>query len=139
MSFVLDNSVCMRWFFVDGKPEQLEYANNVMAALKTTKAIVPVLWGLEMANVIAKAEAKTLVTEARSEAFLETLEGLSIEVDGATFAHALSETLQLARRYKLTAYDASYLELALRSGLPLASLDEDLLKACKKAGVKKFV
>ena len=139
MSFVLDNSVSMRWFFNDGKPEQLEYANTVMAALKTTKAIVPVIWGLEVANVIAKAEAKTLVTESRSEAFLETLKELSIEVDGATLAHALSGTLQLARRYKLTAYDASYLELALRLQLPLASLDENLLKAAKKAGLQKFV
>ena len=61
-----------------------------------------------------------------------------IAVDGATFAHALSDTLQLARRYKLSAYDASYLELALRQGIPLATLDADLLNAAKKAGVKKF-
>ncbi len=139
MSFVLDNSVSMRWFFIDGKAEQLDYANKVMAELKTTRAIVPVVWGLEVANVIAKAEAKTLVTETRSQAFLEILKALSIEVDGATFAHALSGTLQLARRYKLTAYDASYLELALRLNLPLATLDEHLQKAMIKAGVKKFV
>ena len=91
-----------------------------------------------MANVIAKAEARALVTEARSEAFLEMLEEIEIEVDAATFAHALSDTLQLARRYKPSAYDAPYLELALRTGLPLATLDEDLQKAAKKAGVKKF-
>ncbi|MEQ1888575.1 MAG: type II toxin-antitoxin system VapC family toxin [Alphaproteobacteria bacterium] len=139
MSFVLDNSVSMRWFFIDGKAEQLDYANKVMAELKTTRAIVPVVWGLEVANIIAKAEAKTLVTETRSQAFLETLKALSIEVDGATFAHALSGTLQLARRYKLTAYGACYLELALRLNLPLATLDEDLQKAARKAGVKKFV
>ena len=66
------------------------------------------------------------------------LEGVDIEVDAATFAHALSGTVQLARRYKLSSYDASYLELALRSGLPLATLDEDLQKAAKKAGVKMF-
>ena len=107
--------------------------------MKNTNALVPVTWGLEVANVIAKAEAKALVTEARSGAFLELLEGMDVEVDSATFAHALSDTLQLARRYKLSAYDASYLELALRSGLPLATLDEDLQKAAKKTGVKKFV
>jgi len=76
--------------------------------------------------------------EARSGAFLEMLEDVEIEVDTATFAHALSDTLQLARRYKLSAYDASYLELALQLGLPLATLDEDLQKAAKKAGIKKF-
>ena len=79
------------------------------------------------------------MTEARSEAFLEMLEGVDIEVDAATFSHALSGTLQLARRYKLSVYDASYHELSLRLGLPLATLDEDLQKAAKKAGVKKFV
>ena len=61
-----------------------------------------------------------------------------MEVDSATFAHALSDTLHLARRYSLSAYDASYLELALREGLPLATLDVGLRKAAKKIGVKRF-
>lgn len=138
MSFVLDTSVTMRWFFGDGQPQELAYAGKVLDAMKHANAFVPVTWGLEVANVIAKAEANALVTEARSSAFLEMLEGVDIEVDVATFAHALSDTLQLARRYKLSAYDASYLELALRSGIPLATLDEDLQKAARKAGVKKF-
>jgi predicted nucleic acid-binding protein len=138
VSFVLDTSVTMRWFFGDGKPQELAYAGKVLDAMKDASALVPVIWGLEVANVIARAEAKGLVTEARSGEFLALLEGVDIEVDAATFAHALSDTLQLARRYKLSAYDASYLELALRSGIPLATLDEDLQKASKKAGVKKF-
>ncbi|CUQ65380.1 type II toxin-antitoxin system VapC family toxin [Candidatus Nitrospira inopinata] len=138
MSFVLDNSVTMRWFFGDGNPQDLAYAGRVLDAMQETKAVVPMTWGLEVANVIAKAEAKALVTEARSKTFLEMLEEVEIEVDAATFARALSDTLHLARRYKLSAYDASYLELALRAGLPLATLDEALQKAAKKAGVKKF-
>lgn len=139
MNFVLDNSVTMRWFFGDGKPQELNYAGKVLDAMKDASAIVPATWGLEVANVIARAEAKGWVTEARSEVFLEMLEGVDIEVDAATFSHALSHTLHLARRYKLSAYDASYLELSLRLGLPLATLDEDLQKAAKKAGVKRFV
>lgn len=139
MSFILDNSVTMRWFFGDGKPQELAYAGKVLDAMKQQNALVPITWGLEVSNVIARAEAKGLVTEARSEMFLEMLKNVDIDVDSATFAHALSDTLQLARRYKLSAYDASYLELALRSGLSLATLDEDLQKAAKKAGVKKFV
>ena len=138
MSFVLDNSVTMRWFFGNGKPQEITYASKILDAMKSTNAVVPVTWGLEVANVIAKAEAKAWVTEARSGAFLEMLEGVDIDVDAATSAHALSDTLQLARRYKLSAYDASYLELALRLGLPIATLDEDLQKAAKKAGVKRF-
>jgi predicted nucleic acid-binding protein len=128
----------MRWFFGDSKPQELVYAGKVLDAIKQDNALVPATWGLEVANVIARAEAKGLVTEARSGAFLEMLDGVDIEVDATTFARALSETLQLARRYKLSSYDASYLELALRSGSPLATLDEDLQKAAKKAGVKIF-
>ena len=138
MNLVLDNSVTMRWFFGDGKPQELAYAGKVLDVMKSASAIVPVTWALEVANVIARAEAKGLVTGARSEAFLAMLEGVDIEADTATFSHALSYTLQLARRYKLSAYDASYLELSLRLGLPLATLDEDLQKAAKKAGVKRF-
>ncbi len=139
MIFVLDTSVTMRWFFGDGKPSELAYAREVLEAMKSAAALVPITWGLEVSNVIAKAEAQRLVTEARSEAFLEMLKGVDINSDTATFKQALSDTLQVARRYQLSAYDASYLELALRAGLPLATLDEDLQKAARKAGVKRFV
>ena len=139
MSFVLDTSVTMRWFFGDGKPQELTYAGKVLDAMKDDDVLVPATWGLEVANVIARAEAKALVNEARSGAFLEMLGEAVIEVDGDTFVHALSDTLQLARRYKLSAYDASYLELALRRGLTLATLDTNLRKAARKAGVKDFV
>jgi predicted nucleic acid-binding protein len=139
MSFVLDNSVTMCWFFGDGKPQELAYALKILDAMKQDNALVPVTWGLEVANVIAKAEAKGIVTEARSGAFLEMLEDVDIDVDQATFSQSLSDTLQIARRYKLSSYDASYLELAIRRGMPLATLDEDLQKAAKKAGVKRLV
>ena len=138
MNFVLDNSVTMRWFFGDGKPAELRYAGLVLDSLNKASAVVPVTWGLEVANVIARAEAKAIVTEARSRTFLELLEGINIEVDQATFSRSLSDTLQLARRYRLSAYDASYLELALRRSLPLATLDEDLQKAAKNAGVVRL-
>ena len=139
MSFVLDTSVTMRWFFGDGKPRELVYAREVLEAMKDVAARVPITWGLEVSNVIAKAEAKGWVTEARSEVFLEMLKGVDIHPDMSTLQQALSDTLQVARRYRLSAYDASYLELAMRAGLPLATLDEDLQKAAKKAGVKRFV
>ena len=128
----------MRWFFGDGKPPELTYAGDVLDAMRKTSVLVPVTWGLEVANVIARAEAKGLVTEARSGIFLEMLQEVDVEVDEATFSHALSDTLHLARRYRLSAYDASYLELALRKGIPIATLDEDLQNAARKAGVKSF-
>lgn len=138
MSFILDNSVTMRWFFGDGKPQELAYARTILDLMKEAAAIVPVTWGLEVANVVAKAESKGMVTEARSETFLEMLKEMDIEADTATFQNAFSSILQLARRYQLSAYDASYLELALRQGMPLATLDEDLQKAAKKAGVTRL-
>ena len=140
MNFVLDASVAMCWLFLDGKPAERAYALKVLAAMKQaeTGALVPVTWGLEVSNVIAKAEAKGLIREVQSEAFLEMLEAMDIGADRATFSRALTDTLQIARRYRLSAYDASYLELAMREGLPLATLDEDLQKAAGKSGVKRF-
>lgn len=140
MNFVLDASVTMAWLLGDTKPSDRLYAQKVLNALKDpdTQAAVPTIWALEIANVIVRAEAKHLVSEAQSGAFLEMLSSASINSDHATFAAALNDTLQLARRYRLSAYDASYLELALRCALPLATLDADLNKAARKAGVRRF-
>jgi predicted nucleic acid-binding protein len=138
MNFVLDNSVTMRWLMPNTKPADSVYAINALEALTTGQATVPSLWALEAANVIAKLETKGLVTEARSLAFLALLARLNIVDDKSTAAHALGETLNLARRYKLSAYDAAYLELAMRNGLPLATLDADLAKAATSAGVPIF-
>ena len=128
----------MRWFFEDGSPQDLAYADTILAAIKDQGAIVPVTWGLEVANVLSRAEAKSAVKAARTDAFLEMLEGLNIKPDAATFENSFTGTLRLARKYKLSSYDASYIELAIRLNIPLATLDEDLQKAAKKAGVKKF-
>ena len=136
MSFVLDASVALSWLLVDSKPTDRAYAAQVLESLKRPEiqAQVPVTWGLEVANVLARAEAMNRI----SEAFLEMLSQAPIVNDTATFSHSLTDTLQLARRYRLSAYDASYLELALRAGLSLATLDEGLGKAARKTGVKRF-
>ncbi len=135
--FVLDNSVCMRWLFGDGNPQSLQYASKVLAHFDRveTQAIVPSVWLLEVANVIARAEARGSLLESRSAEFLGALRDMAIEVDAATSEQAWVDTLGLARRHSLTAYDASYLELALREGLPLATLDESLRSAADRAGV----
>lgn len=140
MSFVLDASVTMSWLLADSKAADRKHAHEALQALKRpdASALVPVTWGLEVANVLARAEARAVLTEAQSEAFVEMLRAAPISVDDATFAQALTDTLHVARRYNLSSYDASYLELALRSALPLATLDADLVKAARKAGVKRF-
>jgi predicted nucleic acid-binding protein len=91
-----------------------------------------------VANVVAKVESKGLVSEADSQRFITLMGRLNLVTDQATAAHALGDTLNLARRYKLSAYDAAYLELALRTGLPLATLDAGLAKAATTAGVPIF-
>ena len=136
MRFVLDNSVTMRWLFADGSEADLAYAAHVLELLarEQGEAAVPALWPLEVGNVIVRAEAKGLVSEARGAEFLGLLDGMAIVVDDHTAAHALHDTMQLARRLRLSTYDASYLELALREGLPLATLDTDLRSALAATG-----
>ena len=100
---------------------------------------MPGVWCLEVANVIARAENKFGLAEARSSEFVHILQQLHIQIDSGTPLQALGDTLQLARRFSLSAYDTAYLELALREGLPIATLDEALLNAANKAGAKQFL
>jgi predicted nucleic acid-binding protein len=139
-ALVLDASVTMTWLLADVTGSGGAYASTVLEATKMpgAVAVVPVTWALEVSNVLARTEARDVVTEAQSQAFMEMLSTLPIRADEATFAQALTDTLQLARRHKLTSYDASYLELALRAGLALATLDADLARAARRAGVKRF-
>lgn len=134
----MDASVAMLWLVPQTNPAGVTYATSVLSALKGAPAMVPSLWAVEVANVTARVEAKGVVTEAQSQLFIALIGCLDVSTDPATAAHALAEILNLARRYKISAYDATYLELALRMGLPLATLDKDLAKAAKKAGVPAF-
>jgi predicted nucleic acid-binding protein len=136
MRFVLDASVALLWLVPGTNPAGVDYAEATLVALKDAQALVPSLWALEVANVVAKLETKTIVTEADSQRYVALLGQLPIVTDPATATHALGDTLNLARRYRLSAYDAAYLELALRTGLPLATLDAGLAKAAATAGVQ---
>lgn len=138
MSFVLDASVALLWLVPETNLAGVDYASDALKALKESQAVVPSLLALEIANVVAKVESKGIITEAESQHFIALLGRLNIVTDQATAAHALGDTLNLARRYKLSAYDAAYLELALRTGLPLATLDANLAMAATTAGVPIF-
>ena len=138
MIFVLDASVALLWLAPQTNPAGAEYATEALLALKGSQAVVPSLFALEIANVVAKLESKGVVTEAASQRYITVLGRLNISVDQATAGHALGDTLNLARRYKLSAYDAAYLELSLRTGMPLATLDAGLAKAAAIAGVSIF-
>ncbi len=138
MNFVLEDSVALLWLLPQTNPAGVAYADSVLLALKESQAVVPSLFALETANVIAKIEGKGLVSEAESQRFITLLGQLDIATDVQTMAHAFGDTLNLARRYRLSAYGAAYLELALRTGLPLATLDADLAKAATTAGLPSF-
>ena len=138
MKFVVDTSVTMRWCFLDGSAKDLEYAGLVLDSIESESATVPAIWGLEVANVLVRAERHGSIERSITENFITTLEGLRIVVDEKTSEYSLTDILQVSRTYNLTAYDASYLELAKRLGIPLATLDEKLIKAARKAGVERF-
>ncbi len=133
--FVLDNSVVMRWLLESNKAADQKYAESVLKSLATAEALVPNLWHLEAANVLFNAEKREDMNLAEIEHFISQLENLPINVDLLTSQQALKRTLVLSREYNISSYDASYLELAIREGLPLSTLDKNLTKAAKKAGV----
>lgn len=135
MSFVLDNSVAMLWLLPQSNIEGTDLANKVLDRLVTTNAVVPSLWRLEATNVIAKSLRLNKISQAQASTFIALLEDLDISIDVQTDQRAFHDTLDLARRYVLSAYDAAYLELALRNGLPLATLDAKLSVAACQAGV----
>lgn len=135
MRFVLDNSIAMRWLLSDRDLHTQGYARKVLELLiEGGTAVVPNLWALEAANVIAKEIKKGNVTQADSSQFIALLAELDIQPDAHTHDHALGDTLSLAKQYGLSSYDASYLELALRKGLQIATVDRDLGDAVNKAG-----
>lgn len=135
MSFVLDNSVAMLWLLPQSNVAGTHLANQVLNRLLTTGAVVPSLWRLEATNVIVKSLRLNKISQAQASTFIALLEDLDISIDVQTDQRAFHDTLDLARRYVLSAYDAAYLELALRNGFPLATLDAKLEAAARQAGV----
>ncbi len=137
--FVLDNSVTMRWIFESEKKTDQKYAETVLKSLATLEALVPNLWALEVVNVLKNAVSKDeSITKSDAELFLTSLSTLPILTDHLTARKAFNKTFDLAQLYNLSSYDAAYLELAIREGIPLATIDKDLVKAAKKSGVKIF-
>ena len=137
--FVLDNSVTMRWLLATENIEDQRYAEDVMTTLVSVDAIVPSLWHLEVCNVVTRSERRGDIDVGQSEGFIAQLENLPVYVDALTANQAFSRTLGLARNYNLSSYDAAYLELAIREGLPLATLDNALAKAAKNTNVRLYL
>jgi predicted nucleic acid-binding protein len=136
MQFVLDCSVAISWCLVD---ENDEYANAILAMMPDCEAYVPGIWSLEIANTLLVAERRNRMTAEQSELAIDLLQSLLIYVDKDTDKNALSSTLVLGRQEGIAAYDAAYLELALRLGLPIATLDNRLAEGATRCGVELVV
>lgn len=132
--FVIDTSVTMAWCFED---EATDATEALLDRLHDEHAAVPAIWPLEVANVLLVAERRRRVSEAVVTRFVELLGQLPIQVDDAPTN--MVEVIAAGRRHALSSYDGSYLVLAERLGVPLATLDQRLADAARNAGVELVV
>lgn len=132
---VMDASVTLAWAFED---ETDPYSEAVLESLVEVEALVPAIWALEVGNALVVAERRRRSTQAATVQFLDLLWQLPISVAPDRPEQILSEILALAREQRLSAYDAAYLQLAMRRGLPLATNDATLRQAAARAGVPVY-
>jgi predicted nucleic acid-binding protein len=138
MDLVLDASATLAWLVRRVDPIEDQLADEVLRYILPRDAVVPALWFPEVANGVLVAERRGGITVSTSASFLSMVSALPI-VEDATRPSAVQTTvLTLARAYKLTAYDATYLELVLRTGRALATFDRQLADAVRKAGGRVF-
>lgn len=130
--FVIDASVAVCWCFEDKKTP---YTEEILGRMEEAEIFVPSIWPFEITNALLMAERRKRITASQSTVFLEQLENFNIVVDQALFSRIFGRLFDEARQWGLTSYDAAYLELALRQGLHLATLDDQLKKAAKAMGV----
>ena len=134
MAFVLDCSVTMAWVFPD---EATEATERLRDSLVDDRAFAPSLWPVEVGNVLLIATRRGRVHIDEWPEIHRDLEALPIEIDPVTTSRAWGVSLELAQTYQLSAYDAMYLELAMRMRLPLATLDRALRNAAHAAGIEE--
>ena len=127
-----DASLALSWAFDD---EATPFTAKVLKLLENVHAVTPALWPFEVVRVLAAAERRGRINAGQQTEFLERLRLLPIMIERRPAVWLGQQILPLARAYKLSAYDAAYLELAIREDLPLATLDEDLRTATLAAGV----
>jgi predicted nucleic acid-binding protein len=123
----------LSWAF---EGESTPFTVAVLKSLETVHAIAPALWAFEVASVLSTAERRGRMNAAAQTEFLERLRRLPIAIEQRPAVWLAQQILPLARTYRLSAYDAAYLELAIREGLPLTTLDDDLRRAASAAGVE---
>lgn len=132
MRLVLDCSVAMSWAFDE---ERDAYSDAVLDLMEKGEAWVPAIWPLEVTNCLLVGERTRRLTKTKVDYFTSRIAEFAIYVRAVEFATTVTVLLPLARVHKLSSYDASYLDLALREGLPLATRDARLAEAARRCGV----
>lgn len=132
MSFVVDNSIALAWCFED---EQTEAIMALLDQVAETGATAPQLWPIEAINGLLSAERRGRISATDRSRLIGFLQALPIIIDDETTGNLWLATAHLAASHRLTAYDATYLELALRAALPLATTDKTLIAAARNTGV----
>ncbi|MGO9096198.1 MAG: type II toxin-antitoxin system VapC family toxin [Bryobacteraceae bacterium] len=130
--FVLDTSVALAWCFED---EQSAQADRILDLLASATAMAPALWPIEVGNALLVAERRRRITAAGVSSSLRLLGSLRIRIDDAGPSLNSEDLVVLARSQNLSVYDAVFLRLAMREGIPLATLDRSLARAARRAGV----
>ena len=138
MSLVVDASATLAWLFERTDRNEAKRADRLLDAVAGETSMVPMLWHSEVCNTLLVAERRKVISEAQTADFLARLSRLPIDTDATPLAPRREVVVALGRRFQLSAYDASYLDLALRSGATLASFDTKLLDAMRKAGGQIF-
>ncbi len=132
MSLVIDSSMTLAWYFEDEKTDE---CTAVLHQVVREGAVVPPLWWLEVANGLQVAVRRRRIDAAYRDISLRDLQRLSVRIEPGSNRQAWPAILNLSDRFRLTIYDAAYLELALRRGLPLATLDGELIQAARAENV----
>jgi predicted nucleic acid-binding protein len=135
---VLDASMALAWLFPRSDAAEASLAEQALDELDYEAFLVPTIWYGEVSNAILRGERKGLVSQSQTAAFLAELDVADIEVEADSPKLRQSVVLALARSHGLTAYDAMYLELALRRGAPLATFDQKLAEAVRTSGGQVF-
>ena len=122
----------MAWLFED---EATRTTEAILDRLKDEEALVPTLWTYEVGNVLLMAERRKRITEAQGRRFTQLLESLPIHISDSHLKSLWNNAVVVAREHGLSVYDGTYLDLAMREGIPLATRDKALRKAAKKLGI----
>ena len=135
-ALIWDCSAAIAMAFED---ERDDYSCRALRIVRREGALVPAIWPMEMVNILRVSERRNRIEPSASREFLDMLSELDIRVDSSlNTAGDMATLYETAGKSSLTAYDASYLRLALTTGLPLAAKDGKLKEAAKIAGVKLF-